>query len=110
MTTGKGIQINEFGLIVSDKKLKGSGLRRGDVVYVAALKPAPMSRKDPYVQRIFALVLKAVNGVPLVPKDDNDYRAYMIDPNNLEILPDEEQLVLTENMHKNYGKTHESTD
>lgn len=101
--TGKLPRTNDFCLIASDKKLKGSGLKRGDVVMIASFRPAPVSAKDPYLQRVFAIVFLSRDGLLQVPHDDNDYKAYLIDPRSLELLPDEEQEGMLELLRKQYG-------
>lgn len=97
------VDINDFCAIVSDKKLKGSGLVRGDVVMVAAFKPAPTSKKDPYIQRIFALVFLVKDNELQVPKDDNENKAYLIDPRTLETLPEDQQEAMLLMIKRQYG-------
>lgn len=112
MTTKAGnlIAPNDYCLVVSDKKLKGSGLKRGDLVYVGAVKPAPASKKDPYLQRIFAVVFLSDVGIVRIPKENNDYKAYLVDPRSLEKLPEEEQEVLQDHLRRHYEEQHATTD
>lgn len=106
----KMIGTNDFCIVVSDKKLKNSGLKRGDVVMVAGVKPAPIKKSDPYLQRIFVVGLRFDGDNLQVPKEDNDFLAYLIDPRNLEKLPDEEQLILVEKINKQYGYYDDTPD
>lgn len=111
MTIGNNlIKPNDFCILVSEKKLKGSGLKRGDVFLIAGVKPAPTSLKDPYLQRIYVVGIKFVNKKPEVPKEDNEYRAYLIDPRNLEKLPLEEQEVLTQQLTSYYENLNAATN
>lgn len=103
IVSGKLVNVNDFCLVVSAKKMKGSGLKQGDVVMVGGHKPVPISAKDPYLQRICVVVFK-VDGELQVPREDNEYKAYLVDPRNLEILPDEEQAQLLEMLKKQYGQ------
>lgn len=93
----------DFAIVVNDKKMKGSGLSRGDMVMITGLKPAPVKKSDPYLQRIFVVSVKVDEGKPLVPKDGNDYKAYLIDPRNLEKLPEDKQEQLKEDLKHLYG-------
>lgn len=104
------IKVNEFAVITSAKKMKRSGLSNGDVVMVAATKVAPASAKDPYLQRIYVVALRFVDNILCLPNENNDYNAYLIDPRNLERLPDEEQQQLLEMLKKQYGQEDTATD
>lgn len=85
----------DYCLVVNDKTMKGSGLFRGDAVLVTGLKVAPVSKKDPYLQRIYAHVIKvAQDGHHFVPSEDNDNMIYLVDPRNLEKLPEDDQTFL----------------
>lgn len=78
------VRPSNYYTITSDKKLKGSGLRRGDYVLVTNLKVVPIKKDDPYLQRVYAVVLKVEpDGTHLVPGDLNDYSIYLVDPRNL---------------------------
>lgn len=100
----KLLSVNDFALVVSSKKMKGSGLNNGDVLLISGIRPAPVSVKDPYLQRIYVIALRFINGLLQVPTDENEFKAYMVDPRNLERLPDEEQAVLTDKLRKQYER------
>lgn len=74
----------DFGTVVSAKKLKGSGLGMGDVVMVMGTKQVPASARDPYLTRTITQVVKVVDDLPAIPKEDNDYLIYLVDPRSLE--------------------------
>lgn len=103
------LSVNDFAVITSAKKMKGSGLNNGDVVMVSALKVAPVSAKDPYLQRVYVIALKFENMQLLIPNDTNEAKAYLIDPRNIERLPDEEQSVLVGHLRKQFGSSNEAT-
>lgn len=92
----------DYATIVSDKKLKGSGLERGQEVLVTGVKPVPASKKDPYLQRILAHVIKIVDGEHQIPSEKNDYLAYLLDPRSLEKVSDERKSELEEALRKQY--------
>lgn len=96
------IEPMDYATVVSDKKLKNSGLRRGDVVLVMGTKLVPATKKDPYLQRTLVTVLKVMYGLPLFPKDDNDHMAYLIDPRSLEKVSDEEAEQFREKLTQQY--------
>jgi hypothetical protein len=98
------IENMDYARVVSAKKMKGSGLERGDVVLVTGLKPSPVVRSDPYLQRIYVLVVKVVEGEHQLPNEDNDYKVYLVDPRNLEKVNEEEKDELTSQLHKQYGR------
>lgn len=95
MTNETPIKVNDFVTIVSAKKMKGSGLNNGDILMIAALKVAPASKKDLYLQRIYAVGMKMVNQILQVPSDTNEFQAYLIDPRNVQKLSEEDQKVHT---------------
>lgn len=78
--------------VVSRKKVDQSGLNVADIVMVSAIKPAPIKKNDPYLQRIYVLVMKIAEGGIQIPSEDNDYRAYLVDPRALEVLNEDETL------------------
>ena len=86
----------DYATVVSAKKLKGSGLSSGDVVMVVGAKQVPASLKDPYLTRIVVTVVKLINDLPIMPKEDNDHLAYLVDPRSLEkVVGDEEERLRT---------------
>lgn len=78
------IKALDYAFVVNDKKMKGSGLVRGDLLMVTATKVAPVKKSDPYLQRVYVLAIKVVDGEHQVPGEGNDYLQYMVDPRNLE--------------------------
>lgn len=98
------INTGDYVFIVNDKKLKGSGLSRGDEAYVTGVKVAPVSAKDPYLQRIYIHVITVDRGgVHNVPKEDNDNKLYLIDPRNVEKVPEERAAFLRDALAQQYG-------
>jgi hypothetical protein len=94
----------DFAKVVSDKKLKGSGIQRGEVVFISSLKQLPEKKSDPYLTRTYVLVFKlGEDDVPLVPKEENDYQAIMVDPRNLEKVSDEEQAYYMKLIEERYS-------
>ena len=93
----------DFCRVIGRKKLKGSGLELGETVCVVSLKPAPEKKSDPYLQRLYAVVLKVTSeGDVLIPKEDNDFKAVLMDPRNLEKLSDEEVKPIQEKLAEKY--------
>ncbi|MCA9380669.1 hypothetical protein KC678_00195 [Candidatus Dojkabacteria bacterium] len=93
----------DYCWVVSDKKMKGSGLKKGDLVLVTGTKVAPISKIDPYLQRIFVITVLVKDGEIRLPKSDNHYRAYLVDPRNLEKVDEDTQKWAEENLKKQYG-------
>lgn len=86
----KPIQPMDVCTIVSAKKLKGSGLEVGDSVLVTGTKVLPETRSDPYLQRVYVVVMAFDrDGHLQVPREDNDFKAVLVDPRNLEIQDDD---------------------
>lgn len=82
------IKSMDYCRVVSDKKLKGSGLVRGDVVLVVGTKQVPATRKDPYLLRTIVAVGKVVDDLPQISVADNKY---LVDPRSLEKVSEEDQ-------------------
>lgn len=100
----KPVKPLDFCRVVGRKKLKGSGVELGETVYVVSLKPAPEKKSDPYLQRIYVLVLKVTpEGEVLVPKDNNDFKAILMDPRNLEVLEDKDVQHIKEKLAERYA-------
>lgn len=90
--------------VVSDKKLKGSGLERGDILLVTGTKLVPASRQDPYLMReILVTVYVEPNGNHHIPNSKSDYQAYLIDPRSVTKLNAELSAELNEHLVKQYG-------
>lgn len=88
----------------ADKRMKESGLVRGDVLLVTGLKPAPVSKQDPYLQRVYILTIKVdKNGYHEVPNDENEFRVYLIDPRNVDLVGEKESEELAALLVKQYG-------
>lgn len=92
----------DYGRVVSGKKLKGSGLVNGDLVMVMGAKQVPASSKDPYVTRTLFTVVKMVDNLPAIPKQENDYVAYLIDPRSLEKVVGDEEAALKATLKTHY--------
>ena len=77
--------------VVSDKKLKGSGLGKGDIVMVIGTTSVQDKASDPYLKRTYVSVIKVENGVHLMPTADPDdpRKAILMDPRKLEVVSDE---------------------
>ena len=104
------IKANTYCQAVSRKGLKGSTIGVGDYVYVTDLKVAPISRADPYLQRVFVLAFKVdkETGHHMIPdtktsEDSNQYKVYLIDPRSLEPLSEEETERMQEAIRRDYG-------
>lgn len=101
------LKSGDFATVLNNKKMKGSGLQRGDEVYVVNTRPAPEKRSDPYLQRIYVGVLKVEDDLPLIPNSevgekDNGHRIITVDPRNLEIVSEERSEKLNEALKKKY--------
>lgn len=93
----------DYGRVVSAKKIKGSGLSMGETVMVLGTKTVPASSKDPYITRTLVTVVKLVDDLPAIPKQDNDYSAYLIDPRSLEKVVGDEETFLKSALKTHYG-------
>lgn len=82
------IKTFDFALVVSDKKLKGSGLSRGDEVLVMSSKDIATKSGDPWLKRTMLIVALVKEDKVLIPKDGNDHKAYVVDPRNLQKVSD----------------------
>lgn len=88
---------------VTSNKVKGSGLVAGDKVLIAGTKVAPVKRSDPYLQRIYVVVMKIEGDKLLLPRDDNDYKVVVMDPRALEKMNEEESATYTELMIEQFS-------
>lgn len=75
-----------FARVVSDKKLKGSGLSRGDEVFIMSTKDVAFKRNDPYLLRRLMIVATIVGGKVIIPSDKNEAMAVVVDPRSLEYV------------------------
>lgn len=82
----------DYAIVVEDKKMKGSGLVRGDILMVSSTKVTPVKKSDPYLQRVYVLCIRVVGDEHQVPTQDNDYKVYLVDPRNLTKITDEDKL------------------
>lgn len=94
-----------FATVVSDKKLKGSGLSRGDEVWIMSTKDVAFTKKDPYLKRTLMIVAKVEQNVPLIPSDKNEYEAIVVDPRSLQLVSDEREAQLMEAVNAKYGRS-----
>lgn len=102
--SGDLIYANDFCVVASNRKLKGSGLVAGDVVMVAAHRVAPHSKKDPYLQRIYVVVMLFKDDKLQVPGENNNYTAWVVDPRNLQKLGPLDQTLYTDKLREQYGQ------
>ena len=84
------IHVMDLCVVSSRKKTDKSGLKVGETVMVAALKPLPVKKSDPYLQRIYAVVVRVDENGVQIPEATNDYYSYLVDPVALTKLPDVE--------------------
>ena len=80
------LQVMDLARVVSDRKLKGSGLNRGDVVVVVGTRQVPASAKDLYLHRVLTNV--ALVRDKEILKDS----MYLVDPRSLEKISDETEI------------------
>ena len=100
------IETMSYAFVVSDKKLKGSGLSRGDIVMVTGTKMVPASRHDPYLMReIVVAIYVEPNGNHHVPGESNEYKAYLIDPRSLAQVDESLDALMKEALNRQYGNT-----
>lgn len=88
--------------VSSRKGLKGSTLSIGDIVQVIGTRVLPEKRSDPYLQRIYVLVIKFSEDKFLVPNDNNEHKAVLVDPRKLEKVDGETQEYYEEVIKKQY--------
>lgn len=99
------INTMDFCWVLSDKKMKGSGLVRGDLVLVSGLKVVPASTKDPYLQRVLCVVILVKDDKLHLPSEDNDYKAYLVDPRNLGKVDEDTLKWAHQLLNDQYGST-----
>lgn len=99
------IQPMDYVFIVNDKKLKGSGLNRGDIMLVTGTKQVPASSKDEYLSRDILVTIKVdSNGTHLIPKEGSEDKAYLVDPRNVERLDDKSSKIYSDLLLLQYSK------
>lgn len=100
------LSVMDYATIVSRKGVRGSGIEVGDTIIILSLKVLPEKRSDPYLQRIYAVVGVVRDDVHYIPsgREDDDTKAYLIDPRCLEKESEEESLRLKGLMEAQYGK------
>lgn len=104
MTERLPVDKNDFCVVSTRKKISGSTLSVGDIVMVISMQMAQEKASDPYLRRIYALVVKVEDGKVLVPKDENEYKAILMNPKNLTRLSDEDQEKYNTLLRKQYGE------
>ena len=98
------IKSMDYCRVITAKKMKGSGLEQGDVVLVTGTKVVPAKKTDPYLQRIYVFVIRVLEGDHQIPSEKNGYKAWLVDPRNLEKLPLEETEQFKDSFEKQYGE------
>lgn len=93
------IRTMDFCVTSSRKGLRGSGLEVGQEVVVVGTRPLPVKRNDPYLQRVYSVVMVVTDEGIAVPnngegEEDNGNRSYLVDPRCLTKLVEERQLEL----------------
>lgn len=80
------VKVMDLATVVSDRKLKGSGLSRGDVVVVVGTEMVPATKRDLYLQRVLINVAKFEDHKIL------EDQIYKIDPRSVEKILDPDVL------------------
>lgn len=93
-----------FATVVSDKKLKYVGMRKGDEVLIMSAKDVAFKKGDPYLKRTLFIVAKVVDGSPQIPSDRNEYKSYVVDPRSLESVSEQRSKELFELLNEEYGR------
>ena len=105
MTT-KEIKDMDHCVVVSKKKLKGSGLEVGDEVMVIGTTSVQDNAKDPYLKRTYTTVIRvSPEGHHFMPSNDegNHDKAVMIDPRRLEKLGPERTKFLVDKLTEQFS-------
>lgn len=86
------IEPMQFVTIISSKKMKNSGLSKGQDVFVIGSKMLPEKKSDPYLMRYYVIVA-ALNkeGLPIIPEENDNNFVWLVDPRNLEPFPKDKQ-------------------
>ena len=97
----------DFCTIISNK-LSEHGLERGEEVLVATTRALPAKKSDPYLQRIYVLCNKIVDGKVLIPKEGDDVAMnYLVDPRSLEKVDEERGVELLTALNAQFGNKEE---
>ncbi len=100
----------DFCTVISNK-LTEHGLERGDEVLVATSRALPAKKSDPYLQRVYVLCNKIVDGNVLIPKEGDEVaKNYLLDPRSLEKVNEERGLELLTALNAQFGHVEEKTD
>lgn len=101
------IQTGDICLLVNDKKVKGSGLNRGDEFYIGATKVLPVKKSDPYLQRIYVIGFRIEGDVPQIPTSDeeDETKSFLLDPRNLQKCGKDRVKEVEEAIEKEFGQT-----
>lgn len=97
------LKVMRIARVVSDKRLKGSGLSRGDEVMVIATKDVAFKKDDPYLKRTLMVVCKVVDGDVRIPKDGTEDKAIVVDPRSLEIVGKDREDELIAQFNEKYN-------
>ena len=104
------IKAMDFCQVIS-KELGEHGLERGEEVLVATTRALPAKKSDPYLQRIYVLCNKIVDGKVLIPKEGDDIAMnYLVDPRSLEKVGEERGVELLKLLNAQFGNKEEVTD
>lgn len=99
------IKVWDVCRVISRKKTDKSGLMIGDIVMVSSIKPLPVKRNDPYLQRIYMVVMIVTEDGIQIPAEGNDYHSYLVDPQALEVVSEDEALKYKNFIREQYGDT-----
>lgn len=103
----KMVKVGDFCTVVSNKRLKDSGLKTGDEVYVITQRALPVKRSDPYLQRVYSVVVKvSEEGSIMLPNsegEDNGNRSIIVDPRNLEKVSEERGQQLEQKLEEDFS-------
>jgi len=97
------LKVMKIARVVSDKRLKGSGLSKGDEVMVIATKDVAFKKDDPYLKRTLMVVCRVVGGEVRVPKDGTEDKAIVVDPRSLELVSQERETELLAAFNAKYS-------
>ena len=97
------INIFDYGVVSSTKKMKESGLSVGDTVLVIANKVLPVTKSDPYLQRVYVVCILVKEGVHQMPSEDTDYVSFLIDPRNLTKVDEDTTKDLRDKLEHQYN-------
>jgi len=102
-TLEQEMKVMSIARVVSDKRLKGSGLSKGDEVMIIATKDVAFKKDDPYLKRTLMVVCRIVDDEVLIPKDGTEDKAIVVDPRSLELVSKERQDDLINRFNSKYN-------